>query len=375
MDLSPYLLFDIDRSHYAINAKVVEEVFFLPELTPIAEAPRDIVGMFNLRGTVVPVLDLSRRLGHRPQRYQLSDSLITIDHDGTTVTFLVNHVREVVQLDPQSITRKFIYQLEETSAHSSDAPPGDPHTPPLRQRQRFLKGVVQFETHLVSILDEEAILRTLRQQLPEEEELTEKFSRDLSDADQQERDRFEFCPDASLEEQDVFRQRANSLRIPTETPDLKQILSLAVVALQGEYFGIDLQVVREFTDVRNITPIPCCPPHVVGNMNLRGEILTLIRINQCLNLERTLSEGDRGPDQRGRAVVVQVDEMVVGILVDEVFDVTPIDPGKISPMPTAIRATSDEYLQGTVLYEATALTILDIRKLLSQGELVVDEEP
>ncbi|TVR12260.1 MAG: chemotaxis protein CheW, partial [Phormidium sp. GEM2.Bin31] len=129
------------------------------------------------------------------------------------------------------------------------------------------------------------------------------------------------------------------------------------------------------TDVRNITPIPCCPPHVVGNMNLRGEILTLIRINQCLNLERTLLEGDRRPEQSGRAVVVQVDEMVVGILVDDVFDVTPIDPSKISPMPTAIRATSDEYLKGTILYEATALTILDIRKLLSQGELVVDEEP
>ena len=147
------------------------------------------------------------------------------------------------------------------------------------------------------------------------------------------------------------------------------------MALQGEYFGIDLQVVREFTDVRYITPIPCCPPHVVGNMNLRGEILTLIRINQCLNLEPTLSEGDRHPEQRRRAVVVQVDKMVVGILVDEVFDVTPINPRNISPMPTAIRATSDEYLQGTVLYEATALTILDIRKLLTQGELVVDEEP
>ncbi|MCC5900191.1 MAG: chemotaxis protein CheW [Phormidium sp. BM_Day4_Bin.17] len=374
MDLSPYLLFDIDRSHYAINAKVVEEVFFLPELTPIAEAPRDIVGMFNLRGTVVPVFDLSRRLGHGHQRYQLSDSLITVDRDETKVTFLVNHVREVVQLDPESITRKFIYQHQEHDSNSLDVPPGDSQGQPLRQRQRFLKGVVQFETHLVSILDEEAILRTLRQQQPEEDELTEE-SGDGSDADPQKRDRFEFCPDASLEEQDVFRQRANSLRIPTETPDLKQILSLAVVALQGEYFGIDLQVVREFTDVRNITPIPCCPPHVVGNMNLRGEILTLIRINQCLNLEPTLLEGDRGSEQRGRAVVVQVDEMVVGILVDEVFDVTPIDPSKISPMPTAIRATSDEYLQGTVLYEATALTILDIRKLLSQGELVVDEEP
>ncbi|USR90707.1 chemotaxis protein CheW [Phormidium yuhuli AB48] len=374
MDLSPYLLFDIAHSHYAINAKVVEEVFFLPELTTMAEAPRDIVGMFNLRGTIVPVFDLPHCLGHRRQRYQLSDSLITI-HDGELkVTFLVNQVREVVQIDPESITRKFIYQPQEGGSPSPDVAWGDSPSLPLRQRQRFLKGVVQIQTHLVSLLDEEAILQALRQQVPEDDEFIEE-SEERSQQQEPERDRVEFCPDASLEEQDVFRQRANRLRTPTETPDLNQIISLAVVALQGEYFGIDLQVVREFTDVRYITPIPCCPPHVVGNMNLRGEILTLIRINQCLNLEPTLSEGDRHPEQRRRAVVVQVDKMVVGILVDEVFDVTPINPRNISPMPTAIRATSDEYLQGTVLYEATALTILDIRKLLTQGELVVDEEP
>ena len=320
------------------------------------------------------MFDLPHCLGHRRQRYQLSDSLITI-HDGELkVTFLVNQVREVVQIDPESITRKFIYQPQEGGSPSPDVAWGDSPSLPLRQRQRFLKGVVQIQTHLVSLLDEEAILQALRQQVPEDDEFIEE-SEERSQQQEPERDRVEFCPDASLEEQDVFRQRANRLRTPTETPDLNQIISLAVVALQGEYFGIDLQVVREFTDVRYITPIPCCPPHVVGNMNLRGEILTLIRINQCLNLEPTLSEGDRHPEQRRRAVVVQVDKMVVGILVDEVFDVTPINPRNISPMPTAIRATSDEYLQGTVLYEATALTILDIRKLLTQGELVVDEEP
>ena len=162
MDLSPYLLFDIAHSHYAINAKVVEEVFFLPELTTMAEAPRDIVGMFNLRGTIVPVFDLPHCLGHRRQRYQLSDSLITI-HDGELkVTFLVNQVREVVQIDPESITRKFIYQPQEGGSPSPDVAWGDSPSLPLRQRQRFLKGVVQIQTHLVSLLDEEAILQALR---------------------------------------------------------------------------------------------------------------------------------------------------------------------------------------------------------------------
>ncbi len=377
MDLSPYLLFDINRNHYAIHATVVEEVFFLPELTPIAEAPRDIVGMFNLRGTIVPVFDLPRRLGHRRQRYQLSDSLITINQGETILTFLVNHVREIVQIAPENITHKFAYQNADESSETPKLSTAESANLPaqhLQRHQHFLKGVVEFENQLVALLDEQAILREVRQQLPQDEDLADESVQGFESAEA-EPDQIQFCPEATLEEQDIFRQRANSLRIPTETADLKQVLSLAVVALEGEYFGIDLQLVREFTDLRNLTPIPCCPPHVVGNMNLRGEILTLVRINDFLNLQPTLS--DEAPSQTSsqRAVVVQVEDMVVGITVDEVFDVTPVDPTQISPMPTAIRASSDEYLQGTILYGATALTILDIRKLLSQGKLVVDEEP
>ncbi|OAB59846.1 hypothetical protein AY600_18675 [Phormidium willei BDU 130791] len=377
MDLSPYLLFDINRNHYAINAAVVEEVFFLPELTPIAEAPRDIVGMFNLRGTIVPVFDLPRRLGHRRQRYQLSDSLITINQGDTILTFLVNQVREIVQINPEDITHKFAYQASPTNLqqiNSSTGKSGDTSLKKLKRQERFLKGIVEFQNNLIAILDEQLILQEVRQQLPQDEEISE-TSAEVFDAANSKENSVQFCPEATLEEQDIFRQRANSLRIPTETADLKQVLSLAVVALEGEYFGIDLQLVREFTDLRNVTPIPCCPPHVVGNMNLRGEILTLVRIHDFLNLQPTLSDEDPSQTLSQRAVVVQVEEMVVGIAVDEVFDVTAVDPTKISPMPTAIRASSDEYLQGTILYEATALTILDIRKLLSEGKLVVDEEP
>lgn len=377
MDLSPYLLFDINRNHYAINAAVVEEVFFLPELTPIAEAPRDIVGMFNLRGTIVPVFDLPRRLGHRRQRYQLSDSLITLNQGDTILTFLVNQVREIVQINSEEITHKFAYQEAGESSNKTNLPTAealDVSAEKTQRKQRFLKGIVEFENNLITILDEQLLLQEVRQQLPQDEEISEEFAEALDTTNSKETS-FKFCPEATLEEQDIFRQRANSLRIPAETADLKQVLSLAVVALEGEYFGIDLQLVREFTDLRNVTPIPCCPPHVVGNMNLRGEILTLVRINDFLNLQPTLSDEDPSQTLSQRAVVVQVEDMVVGIAVDEVFDVTPVDPTKISPMPTAIRASSDEYLQGTILYEATALTILDIRKLLSQGKLVVDEEP
>src|SRR5581483_10681188 len=84
-----------------------------------------------------------------------------------------------------------------------------------------------------------------------------------------------FCPDASDEERATFRERARSLARPVETQDFSGLLPLAVARLGAEYFGLPLPVVREFSDIAAVTRVPCCPPHVVGQMNLRGDILTL----------------------------------------------------------------------------------------------------
>ena len=57
-----------------------------------------------------------------------------------------------------------------------------------------------------------------------------------------------------------FRQRANNLRRKEDDRDFTtSTFPLAVIALNGEYFGLNLEVVREFTDIRKFTPIPCTP--------------------------------------------------------------------------------------------------------------------
>ena len=55
---------------------------------------------------------------------------------------------------------------------------------------------------------------------------------------------------------------------------------------------------REFTNITRVTPIPCTPPHIVGNLNLRGEILTLIDLSNFLQLNTALV------NQRQKAMVV-----------------------------------------------------------------------
>jgi purine-binding chemotaxis protein CheW len=63
MENKPYLTFNFNNLLYGVDALLVQEIFYLPELTPVVEAPEDIVGLLNLRGKILPVMHLGTRLG------------------------------------------------------------------------------------------------------------------------------------------------------------------------------------------------------------------------------------------------------------------------------------------------------------------------
>ena len=156
-----------------------------------------------------------------------------------------------------------------------------------------------------------------------------------------------------------------SLRLGKILPGLTP---LAVIGLNGEYFGFELELVREFTDLRKITPIPCTPAHIIGNMNLRGEIITIIDIRNLLNLSANASSTN------SKAMVIHVDDLIAGVTVDEVFDVMYLQPSEMRPIPAAVHSSNDEYLRGTAPYREKMMSILDMSKIITKGELIVNEE-
>lgn len=362
MDNKPYLVFSLNESLYGIEAQTVQEIFFLPELTPVVEAPRDIAGVLNLRGEILPVMDLNLRFGHRRRNYRTSDSVIILEWGGFRLGIIVNQVREVEELNPNTISNELSYGREPAQGEKV-----------VRSTHHFVTGLAKIESQIVMLLDcqrlicsSEATVEPLtRPDAPLEDSVAGTENKEL---DSSLKEVPIFCPNATPEEREIFRSRAESLRQSSEGEDLSGLMSVAVVGLNGEYFGVDLQLVREFTDVRKVTPIPCTPAHIVGNMNLRGEIVTLVDIRGVLNLSGI------GGSSTEKAIVVQVDDLVAGIAIDTVFDVRHLNPSSLTAVPAAVHAINDEYLRGTAPYDRTMMSILDIHKILSKGELVVNEE-
>ncbi|NJL43160.1 MAG: chemotaxis protein CheW, partial [Pseudanabaena sp. SU_2_4] len=81
---------------YAIAAQKVTEIFLLPELTVVAEAPLDIVGLLNLHNQFVPVMHLDLRFGHKFDQCWLTDSVIVVESPGIQVGVIVHQVETVV---------------------------------------------------------------------------------------------------------------------------------------------------------------------------------------------------------------------------------------------------------------------------------------
>ena len=123
---------------------------------------------------------------------------------------------------------------------------------------------------------------------------------------------------------------------------------------------------REFINVGRVTAIPCCPAHIIGNMNLRGEVLTLVDIARPLNLTTTRQH------QPQKAVVVEVGDITLGIVVEEVHDVIDFPQSDLKPVPVAMNTETAYFLKGLADYQGRTLNVIDLSKLMAEGAMTVE---
>ena len=380
MTQQPYLLFDLNHSPYGIAADFVQEIFFLPALIDLAESEPDVAGILSLRGEILTVIDLNQRIGKPHHPFTLNHSVIVVNWQNHRLGIIVNLVHGVEAIESANISNAFTNGsgLQRGTTPKSDSP--------------LLIGLAQHQDQIIPLLNPEALIkgRSFSAQSVQEVLNLESngFSRYSSEQDSVQSQKQpqkqllnakvaepsqEFMAEFSPHEQEVLYERAQSLRHAPEGDSSSGLLPLAVVGLQGEYFGLNLERIHEFTEIHQITPIPCCPPHIVGNMNLRGEILTLIDISHFLQLKGDQSPAENATTRNQQAVVVRIDKLVAGVTVDTVHDVVYLHSSDISPVPAAVHAMNEDFIRGVASYQDKQMSILDLSKILSSENLVVNE--
>lgn len=136
-----------------------------------------------------------------------------------------------------------------------------------------------------------------------------------------------------------------------------------VFRLGNEEYGIDILKVQEIRNCERMTRIPSAPAFVTGVTNLRGVIVPIIDLRLRFKLS-TVHE-----DIQPVVIVLNLDERVVGVVVDGVVDVITLNNEQIKPTPDMASVLSERYLAGLGVADGRMIILVDIEKLLSTDEL------
>lgn len=140
-------------------------------------------------------------------------------------------------------------------------------------------------------------------------------------------------------------------------------LQLVVFSLGREEFAVEVTQVREIMRMEEITRMPKSPHFVEGIINLRGQIIAVVELAKRLNLE----VGERDSDTR--IIVVEAEDIKVGMIVDAVSEVLRVSADAVEPSPTMATDISAAYLQGVVKQDNRLIILLDLTRVLSLQEM------
>lgn len=150
----------------------------------------------------------------------------------------------------------------------------------------------------------------------------------------------------------------NTAKNNTDDPMLQWV----TFRLDGETYGINVMQVQEVLRYTEIAPVPGAPAYVLGIINLRGNVVTVIDTRHRFGLPSA-----EVTDQT-RIVIIEADSHVVGILVDAVAEVVYLRQSEIETAPNVGNEESAKFIQGVCNKNNELLILVELEKMLSDSE-------
>jgi len=219
-----YVTFAIAEEMYAVPVAFVREIVRVPKVTRVPLVPGYIRGVANLRGEVLPVMSIRRRLGLEEEDLETA-KVVVLDWKGRTLGIVVDRTAQVVQVGED--------QMEDASTTSE-----------------FVRKVIRTEDQLQMILEVEKLFA-----VGVLEERRGMGSRGTDTAEKQE-----------------------------EAKQIEEYVQIVTFSLAGEEYAFPIQEVQEIIRYARPTEVPDVPPHVKGVIHLRSTVLPIIDLRTMLSL-------------------------------------------------------------------------------------------
>ena len=164
----------------------------------------------------------------------------------------------------------------------------------------------------------------------------------------------------------ILRDRARALARPPElAPAAATLLDVLEFRLAQERYALETRYVREVCPLKDLTPLPCTPPFVLGIVNVRGRIVPVLDLKKLFDLP------EQGLTDLHRIILVEEHEVEFGLLADATVGVRSIPADTLQPSLPTLTGIRSEYLKGVT---AERLVVLDVGRILADPKIIVHEE-
>ena len=146
-----------------------------------------------------------------------------------------------------------------------------------------------------------------------------------------------------------------------EDSERKQVV---VFELADEEYAVDITQSKQIIKVSKITPVPNPPAYVRGVINLRGQIVPVVDLRKRFGI-------NSGTGEKERIITIEYEDMLIGLLVDDIKEVLWYDTEKeLESAPEIDTAVRQDYIKGVIKKGKRLIVLIDLEKLLFENRPV-----
>lgn len=144
---------------------------------------------------------------------------------------------------------------------------------------------------------------------------------------------------------------------------MEELVKVIVFQLKGQQYGVDIQQIRSIERMQDVTAVPGTSDFIKGVINLRGEITPIVDLKERLQIEVSNYTDET------RILIIEVNNVQVGLIVDTATDVMDIDPTVIEAPPKVIGGVNEAFIKGVAKLGNDLLILLDFERILNLEEV------
>jgi len=138
----------------------------------------------------------------------------------------------------------------------------------------------------------------------------------------------------------------------------EEILQFVTFTLNNEEYAVDILSVQEINRITEITKVPNSEEYVEGVVNLRGKVIPIINLRTKFGFE------EKPKDDSSRIIIMEIQNITNGLIVDAVSEVLRIPSSIIEPAPPMSSDETNQFIRGIAKLDNRLIILLDIDKLI-----------